>query len=83
MRDTGARVVLVHPTLLNTARRAARTTSLTDDRLFVFSVVEQEPVHGIRDWRSIMLDSAEEASSYDWQQTLMTDRVPPLNSALL
>ena len=65
MRNTGAKVVLVHPKLLDTARRAAASAGLPEDRLFIFSDEEQKPVDGIRDWRSV-LGSTEEASSYQW-----------------
>lgn len=65
MQKTGARVVLVYPDLLNTARNAAKQAGLSDDKVYLFSDTEPKYTDGIRDWRSI-LGSAEEAASYEW-----------------
>lgn len=65
MQNTEARIVLIHPTLLNTARKAAKVAGLPEGRLYIFSDTEHEPVDGIKDWRS-MLGSFEEASTYQW-----------------
>jgi acyl-CoA synthetase (AMP-forming)/AMP-acid ligase II len=65
MQDLDARIVLVHPTLLDTARKAAKTANISHDRLYIFSDVEHKPVDGIRDWRS-MLGTPKEASYYSW-----------------
>ncbi|MCJ1458903.1 hypothetical protein MMC28_009279 [Mycoblastus sanguinarius] len=65
MQNTGARAVLVYPTLLETARKASKEAGLPEDRLFIFSDTEHKPVEGIKDWRS-MLGSTEEASNYNW-----------------
>ncbi|KAL2036688.1 hypothetical protein N7G274_010559 [Stereocaulon virgatum] len=65
MQDLDARIVLVHPSLLDTARKAAKTANISHDRLYIFSDVEHQPVDGIRDWRS-MLGTPKEASYYSW-----------------
>ena len=65
MKNTEAQIVLVHPTLLDATRKAAKSVGLADDKLFLFSDVEHDPMDGIKDWRS-MLASSEEAASYDW-----------------
>lgn len=65
LQNTGARVLLVHPSLLDTARKASKTAGLAEDRLYLFSDTENKPIDGIQDWRS-MLGSAREASNYDW-----------------
>ena len=65
MHDLGARIVLVHPYLLDTARKAAKTANISQDRLYTFSDVEHQPVDGIRDWRS-MLGTSQQASHYSW-----------------
>ena len=65
MKDTGARVALVHPSLLETARKGAKKAGLPDSRLYLFSDTEHKPIEGIKDWRS-MLGSSSEASSYNW-----------------
>lgn len=65
IRNSGARVLLIHPALLDTARKASKAAGLAEDRLYLFSDAEHEPMDGIRDWRS-MLGSPREASRYDW-----------------
>ena len=67
MQKTGARIVLVHPSLLETARKAANTARIPENRLYIFSDVEHKPVGGIKDWRSI-LGTPWEASNYSWPQ---------------
>ena len=56
---------MVHPTLLDTARKASKTAGLTEERLYLFSDAENAPVDGIQDWRS-MLGNPRDASRYDW-----------------
>ncbi|KAL6713223.1 hypothetical protein ACLMJK_009344 [Lecanora helva] len=63
MRNTEAQVVLVHPSLLQTARLAAKKAGLADDKLLLFSDAQHQPVDDIQDWFSI-LGSDEEASNY-------------------
>ena len=65
IRNSGAQVVLVYPTLLETARKASKAAGLPENRLFLFSDVENESVGTTKDWRS-MLGSSEEASGYNW-----------------
>ena len=65
IRNTGARVLLVHPTLLNTARKASKAAGLAEDRLYLFSDTEHKPIDGVQDWRS-MLGSPLDAASYNW-----------------
>ena len=67
MKDTGTQVALVHPSLLETARKGAKKAGLPESRLYLFSDTEREPIEGIKDWRS-MLGSPSEASSYTWPQ---------------
>ena len=65
MKDTSTRVALVHPSLLEKARKGAKKAGLLESRLYLFSDTEREPIAGIRDWRS-MLGTPSEASSYIW-----------------
>ena len=67
MQNTGARVVLVHPALLPTARKAAQKAGIPETKLYLFSDTVNSPIDGICDWRS-MLGTPSEASSYQWQQ---------------
>lgn len=65
MRNTGARVVLVYPDLLDTARNAAKQAGLAEDKVYLFSDTEHKDINETKDWRS-MLGSPEEAASYKW-----------------
>ena len=67
MQNTGARIVLVHPILLQTARKAAKKAGILESQLYLFSDTANSPIDGIHDWRS-MLGSLSEASTYEWQQ---------------
>ena len=67
MQNTNASIVLVHPALLETARKAAKQAGLPENKLYLFSDTTNSSVDGIRDWRS-MLGSPAEASAYKWQQ---------------
>ena len=58
-------MLLVHPALLDTARKASKASGLAHDRLFLFSDAEHDAIDGIQDWRS-MLGSPGDASQYDW-----------------
>lgn len=58
---------MVHPTLLDTARKASKAAGLAEDRLYLFSDTELEPIDGVQDWRS-MLGSARDASRYNWSR---------------
>ncbi|KAG8532271.1 uncharacterized protein KY384_003912 [Bacidia gigantensis] len=65
MRDTSTRLVLVHPALLSTARKAAVKANIPDSALFLFSDSERASIDGIHDWRSLLAPE-KEASLYTW-----------------
>ena len=54
MKDTGAKVVLVHPVFLENVRTAARQAGLSDENLLLFSDTENDQIGRIGDWRSIL-----------------------------
>ena len=58
-------MLLVHPALLDTARKASKAAGLAQDKLYLFSDAEHDAMDGIQDWRS-MLGSPGDASRYDW-----------------
>lgn len=64
--NTGAKMMLVHPTLVHTAIEAAKRTVLSTDMLFLFGDQESEPLNGIQDWRS-MLSSPADADLWKWK----------------
>lgn len=65
IRDSSARILLVHPGFVETARTALQNTGLSEDCLFLFSDEEIKPTGGVKDWRSL-LGSEEEAERYKW-----------------
>ena len=65
LKDTEARVLLAHPSLLQTAVDAAQDAGLSKERLFQFSELEQPLRQGISDWRSI-LSNERDAEQYQW-----------------
>jgi len=67
IKNTGATVILSHPTLAKTAVAAARKAGLPEGRVFLFSDEENAPMDGVKDWRS-MLGTAEEGERYSWHR---------------
>lgn len=65
LRNTEARVLLTHPSLVKTAVAAAKQVGLSKDRIFLFSDSENASQEGIQDWRHLLGDHSDGAS-YDW-----------------
>lgn len=65
IRNTGAKVILAHPSLLRNAIEAGSEAGIPADRIFQFSDQWQQPTYGIQDWRD-MAGSVSEADSYTW-----------------
>ncbi|KIW44432.1 uncharacterized protein PV06_02903 [Exophiala oligosperma] len=54
MRDTGAKLVLLHPSLAETAIKSAKEVGLPLECLMLFSDRPVQPVRGLVDWFSIL-----------------------------
>ena len=67
IKDTGARIILAHPSLLPTARSAAAKAGFPLSALYTFSDTDLLSIDGFHDWRSI-LASPSEASDYRWPE---------------
>lgn len=65
MKTINAALVLVHPTLLAVAVKAAKRVGIPTDRLYQFSDTKCHTIDGIRDWRTI-LASESEARLWAW-----------------
>jgi 4-coumarate--CoA ligase len=65
IKTTGTQLILVHPTVLETALEAASRAGLSKDRLFLFSDQELEPIQGVQDWRR-MIGTEDEAEKWRW-----------------
>lgn len=68
IRDSEAKVIFVHPSLLKTAREAAHKIGFPDSRLVLFSDGNDAGrVQGHRDWRHFFGSSAE-VRSWKWDE---------------
>ena len=65
IKNTEARVILVHPSLVKTAVSAADTAGL-GSQIYLFSDEPNAPVDGIRDWREF-LPTPSEADRWSWK----------------
>jgi 4-coumarate--CoA ligase len=65
IQNTNAKVLLVHPSLLDTAIAAAKQANLPLNRLFQFNDSPSPASKGVQDWFSI-LGSDDAANSYQW-----------------
>ena len=65
IKNTEAKVMLVHPTMLKTAVAAAQQAGLPKSRIFQFSDEETQVVDGVPDWRQ-MIGSESEGEQYSW-----------------
>ncbi|KAK3080179.1 hypothetical protein LTS18_002901, partial [Coniosporium uncinatum] len=67
IRNTEARCIFVEPVLLKVTLAACKKINFPQDRIFLFSDTECEPIEGLRDWR-IILGSAQEADQWQWRR---------------
>ncbi|KAK5135216.1 hypothetical protein LTR08_005465 [Meristemomyces frigidus] len=65
--DTGAALILAHPSMLGNAVAAAAAAGLPKERIFQFAGRPCGTVDGVKDWRE-MVASAEDAELYQWKQ---------------
>ncbi|EPE06687.1 4-coumarate- ligase [Ophiostoma piceae UAMH 11346] len=68
LSNTEAKLILVHPTLLNTALEAAPKAKVPRCNIFLFSDVENETIDGVQDWRRGLAGSDEDAARYTWPE---------------
>ncbi|OAX79508.1 hypothetical protein ACJ72_06170 [Emergomyces africanus] len=68
MKNTEAKVILVHPSLVNTAIAAAKEANISRDRLFQFSETVNPIKNGVKDWSNGLLTSVQESHSYQWPE---------------
>jgi 4-coumarate--CoA ligase len=67
IKNTEAKVVLVHPSLVDNALAAAQKAEFPASRLFQFSDTPCQTQKGVQDWES-MLGSDAEADAYRWPE---------------
>ncbi|KAI9812438.1 MAG: hypothetical protein M1827_004669 [Pycnora praestabilis] len=66
IRNTQAKMMLVHPSLIRTALAASKEASLPKDRLFLFSDQECASIDGVQDWRE-MIGTPEDGARWEWE----------------
>lgn len=62
IRNTATRLILAHPSLVETAVEAGRRAGLASDRIFQFSDCPCPLRNGIKDWREVPVS----AENYSW-----------------
>ncbi|KAL5363835.1 hypothetical protein BJX96DRAFT_187290 [Aspergillus floccosus] len=71
IKNTDAKLLLAHPSLIDNAIEASRRAGLSKDRIFVFTdEAPTGPIDGVHDWRTI-IGTEEEGTSWKWDK--MTD----------
>jgi len=73
IRNTATKLILTHPSLLETAIQAAKRTGLPKDRIFQFSDHACDRLHGVEDWRSLS-GSVHDADQYSWDTMSTTSK---------
>ena len=67
LKNTGAKCILAHPTMVNNALAAAKQIGLSKEMIFQFNDEPCTPLEGIKDWRE-MIASPEDADGYQWRK---------------
>lgn len=65
IKNTEARVILAHPTMVKTAVAAAHQAGLSKSRIFQFSDETNNTQNGVQDWRHL-IGSEAEGNQYSW-----------------
>lgn len=65
LKDTMAKVILVHPSLIDVATKAAAGVGLPKSRIFLFSDKGCTSIGAVRDWRHLLVSEAE-GERYTW-----------------
>ena len=66
IKNTGTRLIMVHPDMVATAVAAAKCAGLSKDNVFLLSDTACPPIDGIQDWREGLASSDVDAESWQW-----------------
>ena len=66
IENTGTKLILVDPSLLDVALKAAAKASFPSSRIFLFSDDECDAVYGVKDWRTIV-GSLQDSEEWKWK----------------
>jgi acyl-CoA synthetase (AMP-forming)/AMP-acid ligase II len=67
IKNTGAQVILAHPTMVKTAIAAAEQAGLSKSRIYQFSDKENSTLQDVKDWRHLIGTPAE-GDRYSWSK---------------
>ena len=67
LKNTSAKCILAHPTMLQNALAAAKQVGLPKELIFQFNDEPCSPSEGIKDWRD-MIASPDDADKYRWKK---------------
>jgi hypothetical protein len=67
LKNTEAKLILVHPDLVPTALAAASKAGVSKSRLYLFSDQQHDPIDGVQDWR-MMIGTEEEGMAWEWRK---------------
>ena len=67
LKNTEAKCILAHPSMLKNALAAAKEAGLSKERIFLFDDEPCQQQEGVVDWRE-MIASEKEAESYTWKK---------------
>ncbi|KAG9235557.1 hypothetical protein BJ875DRAFT_340976, partial [Amylocarpus encephaloides] len=65
IKNTGAQIIMAHPSMVPTAVAAAAKAGLPKSRIFQFSDSENPMLDGVKDWRS-MIGTPSDGQRYSW-----------------
>ncbi|KAL2375991.1 hypothetical protein RJ035_008160 [Blastomyces gilchristii] len=68
MKNTEAKIILVHPSLVDNALAAAKQADISPDRLFQFSDTVNSNKNDVRDCNNGLLATTQESHSYQWPE---------------
>ena len=67
LKNTEAKCILAHPSMVKSALAAAKEVGLSKDRIFQFNDEPCPTLEGVKDWEE-MLASPEDADRYQWRK---------------
>jgi 4-coumarate--CoA ligase len=67
IKNTEAKLILVHPDLIRTALAAASKAGVPKSGLYLFSDQQHDSIDGVQDWRT-MIGTEEEGRDWKWRK---------------
>jgi 4-coumarate--CoA ligase len=67
LKNAEAKLILVHPDLIQTALAAASKAGIPKSRLYLFSDQQHYSIDGVQDWRTI-IGTEQEGKNWEWRK---------------